>query len=156
MDVVESSIKVTIIWYWIASIGAAPARINPGKDTIPKVLAESMVGSIPVLNESRMISREDGRNPAAVGGNTNHPKVILCEGMYRMAFLLAQINFLIPSQFICNDFSDFFAACRAKINSTNVRLYNRLSRCWIQRFNMGSTCCQNKMTGLTVDSLKSM
>lgn len=60
------------------------------------------------MNESRMISREDGRNPAAVGGNINHTKVILCEGMYRMAFLLAQINFLIPSQFICNDFYDFF------------------------------------------------
>ena len=48
IDMVEKDIKITIIWYLMASIGLMPAKIKPviipGKDTIPKVFALSMVG----------------------------------------------------------------------------------------------------------------
>ena len=49
----------------MASTGEVPARISPviipGRDTIPKVFAESIVGSMPVFIESLIISIEDGR-----------------------------------------------------------------------------------------------
>lgn len=54
---VESSMKVTIIWYLIAFTGSMPAKISPdimpGRLTSPTVFAESTVG----ISEARMLSR---------------------------------------------------------------------------------------------------
>ena len=51
--VAESSMKTTMIWYLIANTGSTPAKIKPdiipGRLTMPYVLAESIVGCIPVL-----------------------------------------------------------------------------------------------------------
>jgi len=56
------SINVTMIWYLIAIMGELPAKIKPviipGKVTIPSVLAESIVGIIPVRIASRTIGKE--------------------------------------------------------------------------------------------------
>ena len=64
----DRSMKVTIIWYLMASMGEAPARIKPvimpGRETMPRVLAESMVGTMPVFMASRIISMEAGRMSA--------------------------------------------------------------------------------------------
>ena len=60
--VVEISIKVTIIWYFMACVGSTPANIKPdiipGRLTNPTVLAESIVGDIPALILSLTIEIE--------------------------------------------------------------------------------------------------
>ena len=60
MDMVEKDMKMTIIWYLMASIGLMPAKIKPviipGKDTIPKVFALSMVGCKLTTRAARKIA----------------------------------------------------------------------------------------------------
>ena len=60
MDTVEKVIKITIIWYLMASIGLMPAKIKPviipGKDTIPNVFAISMVGCKLTIRAPRKIA----------------------------------------------------------------------------------------------------
>ena len=63
IDVVASSINVTISWYFIAWLGLTPAKIRPliipGRVTIPRVFAESILGIMPVFIESLIIFMED-------------------------------------------------------------------------------------------------
>ena len=63
MDTVEKVMKMTIIWYLMASIGLMPAKIKPviipGKATMPNVFALSMVGSKLNIRASRKMALQD-------------------------------------------------------------------------------------------------
>lgn len=60
MEIVENDMNITIIWYLMASMGLMPAKMRPviipGKETIPRAFALSMVGYKLTRKASRMMA----------------------------------------------------------------------------------------------------
>ena len=95
--------------------------------------------------------------PDTVGFTTPAEYGAIFKYLIDHVFFFAKINFLITANFIRHQICNLFCTvCRTKINRIYTHFYNLFSLSLLHLFNIGSTCCQNNITGFTVVSSKSI